>query len=213
MRARLLRPTVGLGLVAAVVLASSASAAPNTLLLEDKKGDANAINGQGVEPGIGDNSGPVQKSDSDIVSVAFATAGTSKKVKGKSVFTCTGFTVTMELAAPAGSNAVYRVLGSGVVNASQFWLQYNNAPTGKTTTIRHNDGAAKTTPLATEAKLDGNKITFVVTEKDLKAAGENLAKFTMGSPGADVRTSTGVATVPSWDSIDPDDTKSFAPCK
>lgn len=213
MRARLIRPTAALALAAAAVLASGASAAPNALLLEDAKGDANAVNGQGMATGAGDHAGPLQKADSDIVSVAFASTGTTKKVKGKSVFTCTGFTVTMELAAPAGSNAVYRVLGGGVVNASQFWLQYNNAPTGKTSTMRHNDGAAKTTPLVAEAKLDGNKIVFAVTEKDLKAAGEKLASFKMGALGADVRSSTGAATVPSWDNIDVDETKVFSPCK
>jgi len=69
-----------------------------------------------------------------------------------------------------------------------------------------------TTPIA-EAKLDGNKVIFTVTEKDIKATGEKPATFTMGALGAEVRTSTGAATVPSWDAIDPDDTKSFSPCK
>lgn len=208
MPARLLRPALGLAAAAALVLAGSASAAPNALTLTDAKGDANAINGQGLEPGLGDNSGPVQKADSDLVSVSFASTG----VKAKKGFTCTGFTATVELAAPAGSQAVYRVTGTGVTNASQFWLQYNNAPTGVTTTIRHNDGAAKTTPLSTPAKLEGNKIVFTVLEKDLKAAGEKLASFKMGTLGADARTSTGAATVPAWDTIDPDEAKSFAPC-
>lgn len=212
MRARLLRPALGLAAVSTAVLALSASAAPNAITLEDVKGDANAVNGQGLEPGAGDNAGPVQKADSDLVSVAFASTGTTKTVKGKKTFTCTGFTATVELGAPAGSNAVYRVLGLGVTNASQFWLQYNNAPTGVTTAMRHNDGAAKTTPLATPAKLEGNKIVFTVLEKDLKAAGEKLASFKMSSLGADTRTSTGAATVPAWDTIDPDEAKSFAPC-
>ena len=212
MRARLIRPALGLAAVAAAVLATGATAAPNTLTLEDVKGDANAVNGQGVAPGAGDRSGPTQKADSDIVSVTFASTGTTKTVKGKKVFTCTGFTATLELAAPAGSASAYRILGGGVVNASQFWLQYSNSPAGKTTAIRHNDGAAKMTPIA-EAKLEGNKVIFTVTEKDIKATGEKPATFTMGALGADVRTSTGAATVPSWDSLDPDDTKSFSPCK
>lgn len=212
MRARLLRPALGLTAVTALVLATGASAAPNTLVLEDAKGDANGVNGQGVEPGLGDNSGPVQKADSDIVSVTFASTGTSKTVKRKKTFTCTGFTATMELAAPAGSASVYRVLGVGNVNATQFWLQYNNPPTGATTTIRHNNGAAVTTEIA-PAKIEGNKIVFTVTEKDLKATGEKLASFTMAGLGADTRSSTGAATVPSWDNIDEDDTKSFSPCK
>ncbi len=213
MRARLLRPAVALGAVTAAVLATTATAAPNTLTLQDAKGDANAVNGQGVAAGAGDHSGPVQKADSDIVSVTFASTGATKTVNGKKTFTCTGFTATIELAAPAGSAAVYRILGGGVKNADQFWLQYNNSPVGKTTTIRHNDGEAKTTPLGTEAALVGNKIVFTVTEKDLKAAGEKLATFKMSALGADVRSSTGAATVPSWDGIDEDDTKSFSPCK
>lgn len=47
----------------------------------------------------------------------------------------------------------------------------------------------------------------MITEADLKPTGEKLASFTMGSLGADVRSSTGVATVPSWDNIDTDDAK------
>jgi hypothetical protein len=208
MRPRLLRPAVAVAAVTAAVLATSASAAPNAITLTDVKGDANAVNGQGVAPGQGDRSGPVQKADSDLVSVTLASTGT----KAKKGFACTGFTATVELAAPAGSASVYRVLGTGVTNASQFWLQYSNAPTGVTTVMRHNDGAAKTTPLSTPAKLEGNKVIFTVLEKDLKAAGEKLATFKMSALGADVRTSTGAATVPSWDNIDADESKSFSPC-
>lgn len=205
------RSALVIAAVSAVTFAHSASAAPNAITITDVKGDANAVNGQGLEPGQGDHSGPVQKADSDIVSIALASTGTTKKVKGKKVFTCTGFTATMELAAPAGSNASYRILGDGVVNASQFWLQYSTAPTGTTTTMRHNDGAAKTTALKTAAKLDGNKIIFTVTEADLKAAGEKLAEFKMSSLGADTRTAT-AATVPAWDTLDEDETKLFSPC-
>ncbi len=43
------------------------------------KGDANAINGQSLQPGLGNNSGPVQKADSDIVSIALASTGTTTK--------------------------------------------------------------------------------------------------------------------------------------
>lgn len=214
MSVRLARPALLLALAAGAALALPASAAPpNTITLTDVKGDANAINGQGAASGAGDHSGPIQKADSDLVSVTLASTGTTKKIKRKTVFTCTGFTATIELAAPAGAASVYRVLGKGIADASQFWLQYNAAPTGTTSTIRYNDGAAKTAELATPAKLDGNKITFVVTEADLKAASEKLATFTMSALGADVRTSTGAATVPSWDGIDTDDAKTFSPCK
>lgn len=212
MRASLFRPGVGLAVVAAVILASGASAAPNTLVLEDAKGDANLINGQGFANGAGDRSGPVQKADSDIHTVTLASTGTTKTVKGKKSFTCTGFTATMELAAPAASNMLYRIQAAGVANESMFWLQYSTAPTGKSTNIRHNDGTAKVTPIA-DAVIDGNKIIFTVTEKDLKATSEKLDKFVMSNIGVDVRTNSGVLTAPQWDSIDRDETKSFSPCK
>ena len=196
---------------ATVALAAGATAAPNTITLTDIKGDANAVNGQGLEPGMGNNAGPAQRNELDIVSVSLASTGVTTTVKKKKVFTCTGFTATMELSAPAGANASYRILGTGVLNATQFWLQYSTAATGTTTTMRHNDGAAKTTALKTPAKLEGNKIVFTVTEADLKATGEKLAEFKMGSLGADTRTAT-AATVPAWDTMDEDETKSFSPC-
>ena len=212
MRARLVRPSLALAAVAAVVLASGATAAPNTLTLEDVKGDANLINGQGFAPGVGDQSGPVQKADSDIISMTLASTGTTKTVKGKKVFTCTGFTATLELAAPAAANTLYRVQAAGIANPTMFWLQYSTAPTGTRTTIRHTNEADTTTPIA-DAKIDGNKVIFTVTEKDLKTTGEKLDKFSMSNVGVDVRTASGVLTAPQWDAIDRDDTKSFSPCK
>lgn len=212
MRARLTRPALGLAAAAAVVLATSASAAPNTLKLEDVKGDANLVNGQDFAPGQGDHSGPMQKADSDIISMTLASTGTTKTVRGKKVFTCTGFTATLELAAPAAANTLYRVQAAGVANPTMWWLQYSTAPTGTKTTIRHTNDADTTTPIA-DAKIDGNKVVFTVTEKDIKATSEKLDKFVMSNIGVDVRTASGVLTAPQWDSIDRDETKSFSPCK
>jgi hypothetical protein len=212
MRASLFRPALGVALVAAAVLAGGASAAPNTLVLEDAKGDANLVNGQGFANGVGDRSGPVQKADSDIIAATLASTGTTKKVKGKSVFTCTGFTATIELAAPPAANTLYRIQGNGVANASMFWLQYSTAPTGTRTTIRHTNDADTTTEIPA-VKIDGNKVIFTITEKELKATGEKLDKFVMSNLGVDVRLASGVLTAPLWDSIDRSEDKSFSPCK
>ncbi|HVE64832.1 MAG TPA: hypothetical protein VNB94_13665 [Mycobacteriales bacterium] len=197
----------------ALVFTNSAAAAPNTLTLTDVKGDANAINGQGLQPGVGDRSGPVQKADSDIVSLTLASTRTMKKVEGNKAFTCTGFTATLELAAPAGSNASYRVTGVGVVNTNTFWLQYATALGGVHSIIRYSDGSRtpRNLHLANPAALVGNKVILTVTEADLKGVGENLRSFTLSAPGADTRTATQY-TVPAWDTLDGDSSKSFTPC-
>lgn len=212
MHARLLRPALALSAVTALVVATGATAAPNTLTLEDVKGDANLVNGQGFSPGTGNQSGPVQKADSDIVSMTLASTGTTKTVKGKKVFTCTGFTATLELAAPPAANMLYRVQAAGVGNPDMFWLQYSTATSGAGTNVRHNDGAAKTTPIP-DAKIDGNKIIFTLTAKELKATSEKLPTFVMSNIGVDVRSNPAAVTAPQWDAIDRDADKSFSPCK
>lgn len=211
--------------------ANRVAAAPRTLTLTDVKGDANAINGQSLQPrkdgggggggGLGDHSGPIQKADSDIVAITLASTGTTTNVNGKQVFTCTGFTATMTLAAPAGSNAHYRVAGVGVVNSYVFWLRYQTDASGTWTYIAYADGIHDTKGrfLRNPAKLDGKKIIFTVTEADLTAVGEKLSSFKMSALGADTRTSTATPldypsslAVPAWDTMDEDATKSFTPC-
>ena len=203
MRARLLRPALGLALTSAAVLAVSAGAAPKPLALKDAAGDANAINGQGVLDDAG-RPGPGSQPGKDILSLTMAT------IPGK---TCTGYTVVVELAAAPTSNTIYRILGTTAKNTSLFWLQYDNNPVGGTTSrLRYNDGSGtKVTDLAKPVVVTGNKITYTVTDKDLKAAGEKLSALTVVAPGVDVRSSTGVATVPSWDVLE-NDAMNFKPC-
>ncbi|HVE64831.1 MAG TPA: hypothetical protein VNB94_13660 [Mycobacteriales bacterium] len=204
-------------LIAAVASASvfstSAGAAPTILTLTDVRGDANAINGQSARPGMGNRSGPVQKADSDIVSLTLARTGTTKRVDGKKIFTCTGFTATMELAAPAGDNSNYRVAGVGVVNSFVFWLRYQSDPFGTKSYITYGDGdsPARGLSLKNPAQLIDNKIIFSVTEADLTATGEKLTSFRMSQIGADTRTSARLA-VPAWDELDQDHSRSFKPC-
>lgn len=199
MRARLLRPAAGLALASAAVLALSAGAATKPLALKDAAGDANALNGQGILDDAG-RPGPGSQPGKDILSLTMAT------IPGK---TCTGYTAVVELAAPPTSNTIYRVLGTTAKNDRLFWLQYDsNQVRGTTTTLRSGEG---TNALATPAKVDGSKIIITVTEKDLKTAGENLKGLTVIAPGVDVRSSTGVLTVPSWDVLT-NDAVNFKAC-
>lgn len=204
MRARLIRPATGLALVSAAVLAMSASAATAPLVLTDQKGDANGIHDQGTGTFGSGAVTPVSDSSKDVVSLTMA------PLPGKR---CTGYSAVVELAAAPSSNTVYRVLGTTAKNASLFWLQFDNNPvSGTTSRLRYNDGSgAKFVDLATPAKVAGSKITLTVLEKDLKGAGEKLAGLKVDAPGLDVRTSTGAATVPSYDVL-VNEEKSFKPC-
>ena len=204
MRARPLRSALGLALASAAVLAVSASAAPAPLVLTDAKGDANALNGQAIVPGQNGQPGPGSQDGKDVLALTLTPAGGKK---------CTGFKAVVELVAAPTSNTVYRVLGTTAKNTSLFWLQYDSNPRdGSTSRLRYNDGSgAKFVELATPVKVDGSKLVFTVTEKDLKGAGEKLAGLAIQGAGVDVRTSTGVVTVPSWDVLPATD-KAFKPC-
>lgn len=217
MRPTLIRPALGLALAATAVLALSASAAPKALVLTDQAGDANAAHDQGTDTFGTGMAGPGSQAGKDLVSVTFTPTGvTTTTVKAKkktTTFTCTGYTVLVELSGPPTTNTVYRVLGTTAKNTSLFWLQYDNNPVGGTTSrLRYSAGTAASVDLTTPAKVDGSKILLTVTEKDLKAAGEPLAALKVLAPGGEVRSSTGAATVPSWDVLPADDTKSFSPC-
>lgn len=213
---RTLRPALGLALVATAVLSLSASAAPSkAVVLTDQAGDANGLHdqGQGVSSGTAT---PGSQAGKDVLSVTLAPTTTSttvvKNKKKVTTTTCTGYTAVLELSAPPTANTVYRVLGTTAKNTALFWLQHDNNPVGGTrTSLRHSDGTAVITTIA-PAKVDGSKIVFTVTEKDLKTAGEKLGSLKVLGLGADVRSSTGVATVPSWDVIPEDDAKTFSPC-
>jgi hypothetical protein len=203
--------------MASTVLALSASAAPTTLVLTDPAGDANAGHDQGTETFGTGTAGPGSQAGKDLVSVTFTPTGvTTTTVKGKkkaTTFTCTGYTALIELSGPPTANTLYRLLGSTAKNTSLFWLQYDNNPVdGTTSRLGYSAGTAASVDLATPAKVDGSKILLTVTEKDIKAAGESLKALKVQAPGGDVRSSTGAATVPSWDVIPTDDAKSFSPC-
>jgi hypothetical protein len=200
---RRLRPVLAVAVAGAVSLAVSASAASAPLVLTDAKGDANGVNGQGVADQNG-QPGPGSQDGKDILGLTLTPTGGKK---------CTGYTAVVELAAAPTSNTHYRVLGTTAKNTSLFWLQYDNNPlAGTTSVLRYNDGSgAKVVDLSTPVKVAGSKLTFTVTAKDLKAAGEKLAGLAVLAPGVDVRTSTGRATVPSWDVL-PESDKSFKPC-
>lgn len=200
MLARLLRPATGAALIGVAALSLSASAATKPLVLTDPKGDA-FLTDQGTGT-FGSLPGPSQDSK-DVISLTLA------PLPGKA---CTGYTAVVELAGAPSSNTVYRVLGTTAKNTSLFWLQYDNNPVnGTRTQLRFSDGTSQSVLLSTPAKVDGSKITFTVLEKDVKAAGESLSSLKIETPGVDVRTSTGAATVPSYDTLDNED-KSFKVC-
>lgn len=206
MRASLLRPALGLALASAAILALGASAAAKPLVLEDVKGDANALNGQGVVPSVDNNSTPVSYGPTDIVKTTLANTMAGK--------TCTGFTITMEFAEAVNPSApaIYRLLGKTTKNDRIFQIYLNNGLVGGgASQIRHGSGDSDTTfPMKTPAKVNGRTITFTVSAKDIKAFGDKpgnkITDFRM-----EVRVSSGVSFFPVVDQLSAGD-KSFAMC-
>ncbi|HVE74557.1 MAG TPA: hypothetical protein VNA30_05635 [Mycobacteriales bacterium] len=222
MRNSLVRPVAVLALVAAGLLAAPASAAPSApLVLTDQPGDGNSLNDQGLGQGPEGTAGPGSQPGLDIKSLTFANYGVTttkttvnKKTKKKvttSTFDCQGYTATLELSGPPTDHTVYRIMGKGAVNTVSFWVNFDiNAAFGTTTSIRYSSGTAKTHDLSIPAKVEGNKVTYTVSLKDLKATGEKGAGTVLSALGMQVRTSTAV-TAPVWDQIRATD-KDFVVC-
>jgi hypothetical protein len=214
---RLIRPAVclaALGVAAGLIAPSDAAPVykAKKLVLADAAGDGNGLNGQGLED-VGSVSTPVQNAPFDITKVEYT--GTGKMVKKGRIYvpTCTGFTITMTLGAAPDANTIYRITGNGVANDGLWWIQYN----GGKATIRYGteDEASNLADhqidLSTPAKITGSVVTFTVLEKDLKATGEKLLKFSISAPGAHDRADLVALTVPEWDSVDDYDGV-FKPC-
>lgn len=205
---RLARPVLGAALAGALALAMSASASTaGPLALTDAKGDGNGVNDGGTGLGPEGAPGPGSRAGVDIVSLTLANTVVGKGKKA----TCDGFTATLELSGPPeASNTLYRVQGTGAVNSGRFWLRHLNNPVdGTKTTLQHEGEALATIPIA-PAKIDGNKIIFTVTAKDIKATGEK-AGFMYAAPAVDVRGSSGAAFAPVWDQL-LNEEKSFKTC-
>jgi hypothetical protein len=216
---KLTRPALALAAVAALAVGLvPAQAAQGPVVLTDVAGDANGINGQGFVDGGPNNmaSGPASMASMDIVSVTLANTGTTRKVKqGKkvvTVFDCTGFTATLELGAAPFQSAIYRIVGNGPVNVTQWWLTFTNDATGATGALEYDSGDG--TPLSggvvdVPVTVDNNKVTWTVKTSAIKASGEKLG-FDWSAIGAHSRVIAGVATVPLIDDT-PAETF-FKPC-
>lgn len=207
MRARLLRPALGLAFASTAVLALGATAATKPLVIEDIAGDANALNDQFFGE-VDNNPTPIQYASADIVEATLANT-----FKGR---TCTGFTYTMEFSGEVDGAAslIYRLLGATTKNDNIFQIYFNNgALGGGTTEVRYGAGEEdETFELKTPAKIDGKKLVFTITTKEMRAFGEK--------PGGkifdlvpEVRVSSGVSFFPVIDrAIAPEDA-SFTMCR
>lgn len=206
MRARLLRPALGLALASCGILALGATAAPKPVVVEDKAGDANMLNDQGFGLGFDNNATPIQHAPTDIVKATLANT-----FKGKE---CTGFTYTMEFSGDVSSSAsvIYRLLAATTKN-DFIQIYFNNGVAGGgATQIRYRSGDTNERfDLKTPAKIDGKKLVFTITAKEIKAFGEK--------PGGkifdlvpEVRFSTGVSFFPVIDQAVAEEGKFFTIC-
>lgn len=205
MRARLLRPALGLALASCGILALGATAAAKPVVVEDVAGDANALNDQFFGE-VDNNPTPIQYAPADIVKATLANT-----FKGKE---CTGFTYTMEFSGDVSKSAplIYRLLAATTKNDSiQIYLN-NGLVGGGQTVVRYRSGDTdERFELKTPAKIDGKKLVFTITAKEVKAFGEK--------PGGkifdlvpEVRFSTGASFFPVIDRAAAEEGKFFTIC-
>lgn len=171
MRARLLRPALGLALASAAALALGASAAPaGPTVIEDVAGDANLLNtqvlnlpqaGQGIPT-------PGSQAGLDIVKVELKNTWTPAK-KGKKA-ACTGFTMTMTLSGPPADSSRFRLSADTEVN-TRFFIVEHDTGTGETGIRYGGPGEDETLPLK-PAVVKGSTITWTVTARNLRSLGE-----------------------------------------
>jgi len=164
MRRLVLAPALALALLAPHV--EAAAPAPQVV---DPSGDANG--GANAVAETDNVALPAGNQDyADVVSVLWQPTKVSKKVKGKTVTTLTGFTVTATLAgpptAPAPTSLVFRMLGStptcgffGVV----YYTTKSSDPGIPQSALRDNcvDATTRLTELAMPV-IAGNTITWTV---------------------------------------------------
>ena len=201
---RLVRPVVAasVAVVAAVTLnGASAATASNTVVLEDTVGDANFLNSQILvnDPSGAGTATPGSQAGNDITKVEFAsTFAPPKSKKAKPV--CNGFTITWNLSGPPTSNSRYRMSAATAVNDNFFLFDYDTAI--GTTEIRYGGGSDDTTIDATvPAKVEGSKITFTVTETDLKAIGETLKSVVLAPTASSTVSVQGLLYFPIYDKV------------
>ena len=161
--------------LAAALLAPHVEAAAPAPQVTDPSGDANG--GANAVAQTNDKPTPGSQEYADVVSVLWQPVKTSKKVKGKTVTTLTGFTVTATLSAPptppAGTSIVYRMLGStptcsifGVV----FYTTKSSDPTIPQSALRDNciDEEIRLTEIAMPV-ITGNTMTWTVPMSKIPA--------------------------------------------
>ena len=152
--------------LAVALLTPHVEAAPPAPQVVDPSGDAN-LTGNAVY----DQSAAAGNQDyADVVSVAWQTSKTTKKVKGKNVTTIAGFTVTATLTGapvpPAPTSLVFRMLGStptcgffGVV----YYTTKSSDPKIPQSALRDNcvNATTRLTEIAMPV-IQGNTITWTV---------------------------------------------------
>ncbi|HEX8002256.1 MAG TPA: hypothetical protein VF519_06140 [Mycobacteriales bacterium] len=171
MRRLVLAPAVALAL-----LTTHVEAAPPAPQVTDPSGDAN-FGANGTEQTTDQSAGAGSQDYADVVSVLWQSTKTTKKVKGRSVTTLTGFTVTATLAGaptpPAPTSLVFRMLGStpkcgffGVV----YYTSKSSDPTIPQSALRDNcvNETTRLTEIAAPV-IQGNTITWTVPMSKIPA--------------------------------------------
>lgn len=201
--------------------------APAPLVLTDTAGDANGVSGQGIvsSPSIPDGvATPADVSGTDILGVTIAPTGTmvTKKVGKKTTkyFDCTGYTATLTLAAaPLPNGTLYRIDAQSTNNKA-WYLEYSlEAGSDPRTYLRWSSDGSITNDDSVDiapVKIDGSKLVFTVTNKNIKATGEKVNHITLSNLGADVRGNLkvmgGGATVPMYDQLVTDGSQLWKVC-
>jgi hypothetical protein len=151
-----LRATVALVPVLALALAPSALAAKpkpkpkplpaaKALVITDQAGDANGINGQGLEPTAPTMATPGQRTAADILEVSLSRLDDR--------FTVQGLVATIKLSAAPDQGTIYRIQASAG-ECAMFWISYNFPVGGSPSASLREDctGTDTTSPLQATVK-------------------------------------------------------------
>jgi hypothetical protein len=164
MRFRLAALAAAAGLFAAVTPSHAAVQKPQIV---DTVGDANGVNQQ--IPGTGPNpqsvaTAPADVAGADIATVLVQTNFVTKRVKGKTVKTPNGFTVTLNLAAATIPQVNYRVsMDTGDCDTSVFF-EYDSSAGFESSDVRCPPAQVTGTDTiyGISAKASGSKVSWVV---------------------------------------------------
>lgn len=121
MRRSMIASACAVALAASLSIAADGDVDTPDYLITDVAGDANGLNGQGFDEGLGDNSTPVDLAEGDVTGMRIASLYETAD-DGTTTITGVEFRTALSMEPAAGTTPlIHRLVGAA--NGCEFWVQ------------------------------------------------------------------------------------------